>query len=192
MAKKPSRKTREQPSETELILGRPVEAAERDVASVVAGKKIDPHWRGQYERLLQLRDHIIDEERRLEQESQGNQPDPLTDEGAESASSTFTREMALGRVSGYQELLDEVNGALARIENDSYGICEVTGKEIALERLKAVPWTRFTREAEEQLEQEGKAPLRFELPPQFSTSDVSSGRTEGESTMRREEGQHRL
>jgi hypothetical protein len=46
-------------------------------------------------------------------------------------------------------------------------------------------------EAEEQLEREGKAPVRFELAPQFTTGDAVSGRTEVESTRHRDENQHR-
>ena len=179
------------PATTEQILGRSVDAAEKDVSSVVAGKEIDPRWREYYERLLQIRDGIIDEESRLENESRENQPQFITDVGAESASASFTRDMALGRVSGYQEMLDEVNQALSRIETGAYGKCELTGKDIPVERLKAIPWTRFSKEAEEQLEAAGDAPVRFELPPQFTTGDAFSGRTEVESTRHRDENQHR-
>jgi DnaK suppressor protein len=179
------------PATSEDILGRPLDAAEKDVASVVAGKKIEPRWREYYERLLQIRDGAIDEESRLETESRENQPQFITDAGAETASASFTRDMALGRASGYQEMLDEVNQALAKIEHGTYGICELTGKPIPPERLKAIPWTRFSREAEERLEHEGKAPVRFELPPQFTTGDAVSGRTEVESKVHREEHQDR-
>ena len=168
-----------------------MDAAEKDVASVVAGQKIEPRWREYYERLLQIRDGIIDEESRLENESRENQPQFITDVGAESASASITRDIALGRVSGYQEMLDEVNQALSRIETGTYGKCELTGKDIPAERLKAIPWTRFSKEAEEQLEREAKAPVRFDLPPQFSSRDAFSGRTEVESTRHRDENQHR-
>jgi RNA polymerase-binding transcription factor DksA len=179
------------PATTEQILGRPVDAAEKNVAEVVAGQKIDPRWREYYERLLQIRDGVIDEESRLASESRENQPQFITDVGAESASSSITRDMALSRVSGYQEMLDEVNQALSRIESGTYGKCELTGKAIPADRLKAIPWTRFSKEAEEQLEREGNAPVRFELPPQFTTGDAFSGRTEVESTRHRDENQHR-
>ncbi|HEX8280024.1 MAG TPA: TraR/DksA C4-type zinc finger protein [Chthoniobacterales bacterium] len=175
------------PATAEQILGRPVNAAEKDIASVVAGKPVDPRWKKQYERLLQIRDGIIDEESRLEQESRENQPEFIKDTGAETASSSFTRDLALGRVSGYQEMLDEVNAALSRIEDGRYGVCELTGKPIEPARLEAIPWTRFSLAAEEQLEGEGKAPVKFELAPQFTTGDAISGRTEVESTRHREE-----
>jgi DnaK suppressor protein len=180
-----------QPATSEQILGRRVDAAENDVASVVAGQEIDPRWKKQYARLLEIRDGIIDEETRLAGESRENQPDFLTDPGAATASASFKRDMALARVSGYQELLDEVNGALSRIEAGTYGKCELTGKPISAARLEAVPWTRFSVEAEEQMEREGNSPVKFELPPQFTTGDAISGRTEVESKTHREEHQDR-
>jgi hypothetical protein len=88
-------------------------------------------------------------------------------------------------------LLDEVNAALSRIESGTYGQCEVTRKPISAARLEAVPRTRFSVDAEEELERDGKAPVRFELPPQFTTGDAFSGRTEVESTVHREEHQDR-
>jgi len=39
------------------------------------------------------------------------------------------------------EILKAINDALERIQNETYGICEVCGKEIEEERLEAVPWT---------------------------------------------------
>ncbi|MDQ6859741.1 MAG: TraR/DksA family transcriptional regulator [Verrucomicrobiota bacterium] len=179
------------PATSEQILGRPVDAAEKDISSVVAGEKIEPRWREYYERLLRIRDGVIDEETRLQGESRENQPQFITDIGAESASSSITRDMALGRVSGYQEMLDEINLALSRVESGTYGVCELTGKPIAPDRLKAIPWTRFSLEAEEQLERDGKAPVRFELAPQFTTRDASSERTAPETAVHRDESQHR-
>ena len=41
-----------------------------------------------------------------------------------------------------EEQLQEVNAALGRIEAGTYGICEVSGQEIAIERLEAYPSAR--------------------------------------------------
>jgi RNA polymerase-binding transcription factor DksA len=49
-------------------------------------------------------------------------------------------------------MLVEIDAALERIREGTYGMCELTGKTIPDERLRALPWTRFTREAAEQLE----------------------------------------
>ncbi len=40
--------------------------------------------------------------------------------------------------------LYEIDQALQRIENESYGICEETEEPIEAERLRAVPWTRLS------------------------------------------------
>nr|WP_249117693.1 TraR/DksA C4-type zinc finger protein [Bacillus safensis] len=42
------------------------------------------------------------------------------------------------------QLEGEIDAALKRMEDGTYGICEKTGKEIPYERLKAVPYTRFS------------------------------------------------
>ena len=45
--------------------------------------------------------------------------------------------------------LMEIESALARIENGSFGICEETEEEIEHERLRAIPWTRLSIEGAE-------------------------------------------
>jgi hypothetical protein len=49
------------------------------------------------------------------------------------------------------DALYEVEAALSRIKDGSYGICEMTGKPVPAERLRAVPWTRYCRTAAEEL-----------------------------------------
>jgi DnaK suppressor protein len=48
--------------------------------------------------------------------------------------------------------LVEVEAALERIRSGTYGVCEVTGRPIAPERLRALPWTRLSVEAAAQRE----------------------------------------
>jgi RNA polymerase-binding transcription factor DksA len=170
-----------QPATTEQILGRSADAADTDPVRLMGGADIDPKWKKHYESLLQIRDGIIDEETRLERQSRENQPEFIKDTAAEAASASFTRDLALSRVSGYQTMLDEVNEALGRIQTGSYGICEMTGKPIPEDRLEAVPWTRFTKEAELQLERAGTPPIHFELGRQLTTGDAFAGETEVES-----------
>lgn len=47
--------------------------------------------------------------------------------------------------------LKEIETALEKIENGTYGICEGTKKKIPIARLKAIPWTRYTVEFAEQM-----------------------------------------
>lgn len=51
-------------------------------------------------------------------------------------------EEVLGQLSDIEiEILKAIDEALERINNGTYGICEVCGKEIEEERLQAIPWT---------------------------------------------------
>ncbi len=188
-----SRKARSKAvSPTEQILGRSLRAAERDPSSVFARRTVEARWRKSYERLLEMRDSIIDQETRLHRESNDNQPQFLTNPGADTANDAFEQDKALGTISTYQEMLDEVNQALARIENRTYGVCELTGRPIGRDRLKAIPWTRFSVAAERQLESRGEPLVHFEIPPQFSARDVIAGRTEVESELHRRQPGDRL
>ena len=62
---------------------------------------------------------------------------------ADTATATFDRELEEGLEEGAQQTLDEINAALQRIEDGTYGTCEMCGKPIGAERLEAIPWTRL-------------------------------------------------
>jgi RNA polymerase-binding protein DksA len=62
---------------------------------------------------------------------------------ADTASATYERELDAGLEEGAQHTLEEIEAALARIDADSYGVCEVCGKPIGAERLSAIPWARL-------------------------------------------------
>lgn len=52
------------------------------------------------------------------------------------------------------EKINLIDAALEKIENGTYGICEVTGKNIPEARLNAIPWTRYSIEAAAEIEKE--------------------------------------
>jgi len=60
---------------------------------------------------------------------------------ADTATETYERELDEGLEEDAREQLHQVEKALARIESGEYGLCEVCGKEIPVDRLEAVPWT---------------------------------------------------
>jgi DnaK suppressor protein len=60
---------------------------------------------------------------------------------ADTASETFERELDEGLEEDAERQLRQVDAALARIDDGSYGTCEVCGREIPEERLEAIPWT---------------------------------------------------
>ncbi len=71
---------------------------------------------------------------------------------ADAGTDTFDRDFALSLVSNEQEALSEIEAAIKRIRDGTYGICEITAKPIATERLLAVPYTRDSAEAQKQIE----------------------------------------
>lgn len=58
---------------------------------------------------------------------------------ADAATETYERELDEGLEEDAREQLRQVENALTRIEEGTYGTCEVCGKEIPVERLEAVP-----------------------------------------------------
>ncbi len=63
-----------------------------------------------------------------------------TDDLGESASVTLGREIDYTLGENSQTVLDEIDAALARIEDGTYGTCTNCGKQIPVERLEANPW----------------------------------------------------
>ncbi len=74
---------------------------------------------------------------------------------ADSGTDNFDRDFALSLLSSDQDAVYEIEEALKRIEKGSYGVCELTEKVIPKARLDAIPWARFTVEAQAQLERDG-------------------------------------
>lgn len=71
---------------------------------------------------------------------------------ADAGTDTFDRDFALSLLSSEQDALFEIEEAIQRIINGNYGVCEITGVPISKERLKAVPFTRYSLEGQRQLE----------------------------------------
>jgi DnaK suppressor protein len=76
----------------------------------------------------------------------GDMPDHASDEER--------RTLALRRRRHDDARLHEVEAALRRMADGTYGICEETGDEIPFARLRAEPTTRYTVEAQELVEQD--------------------------------------
>src|SRR5262245_24821077 len=81
----------------------------------------------------------------------------------DSGTDNFDRDFALSLLSSDQDAVYEIEEAIKRIEKGTYGICELTAKPIPRARLDAIPWARFTVEAQAQLEKEGALRQRNRL-----------------------------
>lgn len=72
---------------------------------------------------------------------------------ADMGTDNYEQEFTLGLVEKDRALLLEINRALAKIQNGTYGICEGTGKPISKARLEAQPWSKYSIEYVRQMEQ---------------------------------------
>ena len=115
---------------------------------------IRPEWEKFHAILLDLRDRLMNQMSGLAKES-AEEISSYSLHMADSGTDNFDRDFALSLLSSDQDAVYEIEEALKRIEKGTYGICEVTGKPIPRARLEAIPWTRFTVEAQSQLEKEG-------------------------------------
>jgi RNA polymerase-binding transcription factor DksA len=107
----------------------------------------------QRQRLLRLREALLEEIHQLRSEASEENPN-YSMHPADAATDSFDRDLVLGFASFKQEGLYEIDAALERIDNGRYGVCELTGQLIPWERLEAIPWTRFSLETQKQIERD--------------------------------------
>lgn len=136
------------------ILGRPLAKQSKGASSWTPSSKIKPEWQKYYQNLLELHGRLRDQMTGLAKESQSEMESYSLHMG-DSGTDNFDRDFALSLLSSDQDALYEIEEALKRIEKGTYGTCELTGKSIPRARLDAIPWARFTVEAQAQLEKEG-------------------------------------
>ena len=97
-------------------------------------------------RLLEERRQVLGAIENIHAENPGSLGDEADEGGFQDnhlgdvATITFDREMASTLEDNSTHVLQEIDGALARIEDGTYGICQSCGKPIGNERLEALPW----------------------------------------------------
>jgi len=109
--------------------------------------------------LLEKRHELVGDVSSMERESLrassgsnlSNLPLHMADQGTDN----YEQEFTLGIMEKDRKLLKEINHALAKIQDGSYGICEGTGKPISKARLEAQPWAKYSIEYARQLEHGG-------------------------------------
>jgi len=101
-------------------------------------------------RLLAEQERLVNAVDFLERENPGSISDELgdivtsgDDNLGDTATATFDRELDQGLEEGAQQTLDAIKDALRKIEDGTYGTCEVCGKPIGEDRLTAIPWARL-------------------------------------------------
>jgi RNA polymerase-binding protein DksA len=109
--------------------------------------------------LAQWKEKVVKELGRIESENLGkSQKDFAGDLSgyslhmADAGTDTFDREFALNLASNQQEFLYQIDEALKRIEEKSFGVCEACEKDIPLKRLKALPFAKLCIKCQEEEE----------------------------------------
>ncbi len=107
--------------------------------------------------LQEFRELLINKRRTLVGDLNGMEQETTASQGSGNLSSmpthmadvgtdNFQHEFTLGLLESEQSLLREINEALARIDENVFGICLGTGQAIPLARLRAKPWAKYTVE----------------------------------------------
>lgn len=119
-----------------------------------SNRKLDPFLTKQKQRLLQLKDMLLDS---MSGVAKGNlrsgcDASAFGMHQADAGSDAYDRDFSLSILSQEQNSLYEIDEALKRIDDGTYGICEISNKPILHARLEARPFTRYTVECQADLE----------------------------------------
>jgi RNA polymerase-binding transcription factor DksA len=151
-------------------------------------RKMSPFTRKQKEKLLNLRDAMVDSmagvaQDTLRSRAEGSEASAFGMHQADAGSDAYDRDFALSLLSQEQDALYEIDQALKRIELGTYGICEMSGKPIPHARLEAIPFARFTVECQSQLEKQNKmSRVRQSVTSLFGLTDDEDKEGEGEES----------
>ncbi len=113
----------------------------------------------QRQRLLDLRDRLMEAMYGVQQEALRNGPSGSEAAGSgmhqgDAGSDAYDRDFALSLLFQEQDALQEIEAALERMIEGTYGICAISGKKVPQARLEAIPIARLTVECQSQWEKE--------------------------------------
>jgi len=143
--------------------------------------KVPKQWMPYFRALMSLRSALKGSLGERSSETIGasaRESGELSINSSDAGTETFDRDLALSMVANDQEALEEIEDAIDRIFNGTYGVCLETKKPINKNRLKAVPFTRFSVEGQIQFER-GKIKERDFGSGSFATlADSTMGEEE--------------
>lgn len=73
---------------------------------------------------------------------------------ADLGTDNFDQDFTIGLIENSEEIVREIDAALQRIEEGTYGLCEMGGCDIGRNRLRAIPWAKLCIACQRQVEQE--------------------------------------
>ncbi|MDR2769487.1 MAG: TraR/DksA C4-type zinc finger protein [Puniceicoccales bacterium] len=114
---------------------------QQDQAATHSSQKVPEEWKAYYTQLIQLRDRL---RKSTDSLTQSHPTKDIQEQESEDYLTFLT--------SSDKEILKEVEAAIERIFEGTYGICEITGKPILKKRLESIPYTRYSVEGQEHIE----------------------------------------
>lgn len=151
----------------------PVAKVEKAVKKVVTVKTTPAEREEFRDRLLKLRQHVVEQIESL----QGDSLQRFDSENSgEDGTDAFDRQLALDLASCDHEALLKIDDALRRIEEGTYGVCEECSEIIGRLRLKALPFVNLCIACQAEAERHRTRPMRPGFTLQHQTPQESSGR----------------
>lgn len=147
--------------------------------------KLTPFLTKQHKRLLDLKDMLLDSMSGVARGNlhAGSETSAFGMHQADAGSDAYDRDFALSMLSKEQGSLYEIDEALKRIEDGSYGVCELCQKPIKHDRLEALPFTRYTVDCQAELEKrQHHHSVRPQINSLFGLTEEEEGETEEEET----------
>lgn len=148
--------------------------------------KVTPFMKAQREKLQLLRDTILDSmagvaKDTLRSRPEGSEASAFGMHQADAGSDAYDKDFALSLLSQEQDALYEIEEAIKRADNGTYGICEMSGKPIPVARLEALPFARYTVECQAELERTKKHQRsRVPVTSLFGLTDSDEEESDGE------------
>jgi RNA polymerase-binding transcription factor DksA len=147
--------------------------------------KLTPFLTKQHKRLLDLKDMLLDSMSGVARGNlhAGSETSAFGMHQADAGSDAYDRDFALSMLSKEQGSLYEIDEALKRIEDGSYGVCELCQKPIKHDRLEALPFTRYTVDCQAELEKrQHHHSVRPQINSLFGLTEEEEGESEEEET----------
>jgi DnaK suppressor protein len=110
-----------------------------------------------YRRLLEEKKTTLSSDLAKTRSAEEETTEESTQDIADKAVSSYTREFLYSLTDGERSTLLQIDDALNRIDDVTYGMCINCGQSIAEKRLTAVPWTPYCVDCQE-LSEKGMLP----------------------------------
>jgi len=125
----------------------PTETEIRSIKTKLGKKELDEYRTlllAKRKQLVGMLSGMEDEALRSSGGNLSNMPIHMADMGSD----VYDQDFTLGMAETERAILSEIDAALQRIEDKTFGVCQMTGKPISKARLDAKPWAKYTIEAE--------------------------------------------